>query len=52
VLRPRACTSTAGGGCRAACGRGTLNLFDYIKLCRDHYEKVGFGADYVDRLFR
>jgi len=27
-------------------------VFDYIKLCRDHYEKVGIGAEYVDRLFR
>jgi len=27
-------------------------VFDYIKLCRDHYEKVGLGAHYIDRLFR
>ena len=31
---------------------GTFDVFDYIKLCRDHYEKVGIGADYVDKLFR
>jgi 2,4'-dihydroxyacetophenone dioxygenase len=31
---------------------GHFDVFDYIKLCRDHYEKVGLGADYVDRLFR
>jgi hypothetical protein len=31
---------------------GHFDVFDYIKLCRDHYEKVGIGADYVDKLFR
>jgi len=31
---------------------GHFDVFDYIKLCREHYEKVGIGADYVDRLFR
>ena len=31
---------------------GTFDVFDYIKLCRDHYEKAGIGADYIDRLFR
>ena len=31
---------------------GTFDVFDYIKLCREHYEKVGIGADYVDKLFR
>ena len=31
---------------------GHFDVFDYIKLCRDHYEKVGLGADYIDRLFR
>jgi 2,4'-dihydroxyacetophenone dioxygenase len=31
---------------------GTFDVFDYIKLCREHYEKVGIGADYVDSLFR
>ena len=29
-----------------------FDVFDYIELCRDHYEKVGLGADYIDRLFR
>ena len=31
---------------------GHFDVFDYIKLCRDHYEKIGIGAEYVDRLFR
>ena len=31
---------------------GTFDVFDYIKLCRDHYDKTGLGADYVNGLFR
>ena len=31
---------------------GHFDVHDYIKLCRDHYESVGIGADYVDTLFR
>lgn len=31
---------------------GHLDVFDYIKLARDHYDKVGIGADYVDTLIR
>lgn len=31
---------------------GYFDVHDYIKLCREHYEKVGIGADYVDTLFR
>jgi hypothetical protein len=27
-------------------------VFDYIALVRDHYEKNGIGADYIDKLFR
>jgi 2,4'-dihydroxyacetophenone dioxygenase len=27
-------------------------VFDYIELCKNHYEKIGIGADYIDRLFR
>jgi hypothetical protein len=27
-------------------------VFDYITLCKDHYEKAGIGSDYVERLFR
>jgi 2,4'-dihydroxyacetophenone dioxygenase len=35
-----------GNGC------GHFDVHDYIKLCRDHYEKVGLGADAVTQLFR
>lgn len=31
---------------------GTFDVYDYIELCRDHYERVGFGASYVDSLIR
>ncbi len=31
---------------------GTFDVFDYIALCRGHYEKNGIGADYIDQLFR
>ena len=31
---------------------GTFDVFDYIKLCKDHYEKVGLGAAAIDRLIR
>src|SRR5256885_14824624 len=31
---------------------GTFDVFDYIDLCRSHYEKVGIGAAYVDQLVR
>lgn len=31
---------------------GYFDVHDYIALCRDHYEKTGFGRKYVDRLFR
>jgi len=31
---------------------GHFDVHDYIKLCREHYEKVNLGADYVKRLFR
>jgi 2,4'-dihydroxyacetophenone dioxygenase len=30
----------------------TFNVFDYIKRCRDHYDKTGLGPDYVNGLFR
>jgi len=29
-----------------------FDVHNYIALCRDHYEKVGLGADYVKTLFR
>jgi 2,4'-dihydroxyacetophenone dioxygenase len=31
---------------------GTFDVYDYIELCKEHYEKVGIGADYVESLFR
>ena len=31
---------------------GYFDVHDYIKLAREHYEKVGLGAEYVDGLFR
>jgi 2,4'-dihydroxyacetophenone dioxygenase len=31
---------------------GHFDVHDYIKLCREHYEKAGIGADYVKTLFR
>jgi 2,4'-dihydroxyacetophenone dioxygenase len=31
---------------------GHFDVFDYIALCKEHYEKVGIGAAYVDRLMR
>lgn len=31
---------------------GHFDVFDYIELCRNHYEKVGLGADLIDKLIR
>jgi 2,4'-dihydroxyacetophenone dioxygenase len=31
---------------------GHFDVHDYIALCREHYEKVGLGAEYVNSLFR
>jgi 2,4'-dihydroxyacetophenone dioxygenase len=31
---------------------GTFDVFDYIALVRDHYEKNGIGAAYIDQLMR
>ena len=31
---------------------GHSTCIDYIAMCREHYEKVGIGAAYVDTLFR
>ena len=31
---------------------GTFDVFDYIDLCKAHYEKVGLGAAAIDRLIR
>ena len=31
---------------------GYFDVHDYLAMCREHYEKVGIGADYVDSLLR
>lgn len=31
---------------------GFFDVHTYIQMCRDHYEKVGLGAGYIDSLFR
>ena len=31
---------------------GIFDVHDYIAMCREHYESVGIGADYVNSLFR
>jgi 2,4'-dihydroxyacetophenone dioxygenase len=31
---------------------GHFDVFDYIDLCKAHYEKVGIGAAYIEGLFR
>lgn len=31
---------------------GHYDVFDYMKAAREHYDKVGIGADYVDTLIR
>lgn len=31
---------------------GYLDVHDYIAMCRRHYEQVGLGAAYIDRLMR
>lgn len=31
---------------------GTFDVYDYIEMCKDHYERVGLGAAYVDSLMR
>jgi 2,4'-dihydroxyacetophenone dioxygenase len=31
---------------------GHFDVFDYIAPCKDHYEKAGFGAGYIEGLFR
>ena len=29
-----------------------FDVFDYIKLVREHYEKNGIGVDYIEKLMR
>jgi 2,4'-dihydroxyacetophenone dioxygenase len=31
---------------------GYFDVHDYIAICRDHYEKIGLGAQHIDTLFR
>ena len=31
---------------------GYFDVHDYIKMCKEHYDKVGLGADAVDALYR
>ena len=31
---------------------GMFDVFDYIALCTEHYDRVGLGADLVEKLFR
>ena len=31
---------------------GFFDVHNYIAMCREHYDKVGIGAGYVDSLFR
>jgi len=31
---------------------GTFDVFDYIRVCKEHYDRVGLGADYIDTLMR
>ena len=31
---------------------GQFDVFDYIELCKAHYEKVGLGAAYLEQLYR
>ena len=31
---------------------GFFDVHNYIAMCRAHYDKVGIGADYVNKLFR
>jgi 2,4'-dihydroxyacetophenone dioxygenase len=31
---------------------GFFDVHNYIAMCREHYEKIGLGAGYVDTLFR
>jgi 2,4'-dihydroxyacetophenone dioxygenase len=31
---------------------GVFDVFDYIKMVKEHYDKVGIGAAYIDKLIR
>jgi hypothetical protein len=31
---------------------GFFDVHQYIAMCREHYEKVGLGAEAINKLFR
>jgi 2,4'-dihydroxyacetophenone dioxygenase len=31
---------------------GTFDVHDYLRICREHYEQVGLGADVIEGLIR
>ena len=31
---------------------GTFDVFDYLAICREHYDKVGIGSAVIDGLIR
>jgi 2,4'-dihydroxyacetophenone dioxygenase len=31
---------------------GHFDVHDYLQLCREHYDAVGIGADFVETLIR
>lgn len=31
---------------------GYFDVHDYIKLCKEHYDKVGIGSEHITKLFR
>ena len=49
---PMSCSSSSrvrsSGWTRTATATGIFDVHDYIEMCREHYEKVGLGAAYVD----
>jgi hypothetical protein len=51
VYRLRARLGSGGMG-RAGQPTGYFDVFDYIELCKNHYERAGIGADYIEGLFR
>ena len=31
---------------------GYFDVHNYIALCREHFARIGLGADYIDQMFR
>ena len=46
-VRARSC-----GWTRTATTEDFFDVHDYIKICKEHYEQVGLGADMIDALLR